>query len=214
MTVTNFTHEIKARLIRLLADGSTADEVADEIGCERAHVIAIAKNHGYPDREKLGWAADIMDKNLREQPITPTTPRTNGTSSTTVSMPTPAAAREPDLGLLLRTATHHQSKRIQVAGQRAIDALAKVRGLLAQEAAKEEGRRKAAEAREEARAEVKRLEQQLANARAKLRTKPTEHPPSEDGAEHACRKGCDRTFPSPQGRSLHERRSHPEEGAA
>lgn len=219
MPVTNFTHEIKARMIRLLANGDTADEVAAEIGCEHTHVIAIAKNHGYPDVARLAWAADVMEKNLANPTATPppapprlapAAPRTNAGSSTT----TTTVHGRPDLDGLLRTGKAHQSKRIQNAAQQIIDRLEKLRDLIREDDEKNAARRQAAAERKAAQDEVARLKRALAEAQAKLHPTRAHHDedtePSGLDDELACRApDCIRTFAKSQARSLHETRSHP-----
>ncbi len=204
MTV-NFTMEIKRRLIRLLADGDTAAEVAEELGCEPQHVVAIAKNHGYPDREKLAWAADIMEKNATDEPV--------ASLRTTIPTTPPAgnAHNTGEIGALLNTAKAHPAKRIRTQADQIMDRLSKLRALIAEDAEKNAEKRQAEAARQAARAEVAALEQQLADAKAKLRkpasSRKTPTKPKAKG-EHPCRDGCGATFGTPQGRSLHERRAH------
>lgn len=179
------TPEQRLTVVKHLAGGKGPDVVATITGLSRGVVIDIGSHHGYPDKEKLSWAADILAKKIadgdapREDPRreeraragTPVTPTARPTSAP--AAPVTPLTRPDEIRILLNTAKGHPSKRIQAAADRIFDQVGRLRELIREDDEKNAEKRRAAAAKEAARAEVKRLEQQLADARAKLRgTKP------------------------------------------
>lgn len=171
MTIT-FTAEHKARLLRFLSEGMDPDDIADDFGhgCQRDHIIAIARNHGYPDRDKMAKAAGIIEDNIRRG-LTQFPPTTPPSTRPVTGTPPVIGAQPTNLGDLLRHASQHPSKRIQAAAEHIIDRLTRLRTLIAEDDAKNAEKRRQAAEREAARAEVLRLEKELADARAALRPK-------------------------------------------
>lgn len=181
--MTTFTKTQILTTIKHLASGKDAELVADIMKSTKADVIEIARHHGYPDVEKLAWAADILEKKLdednqpAERPLVGggeivTRPQQLGTKpGTTPITPTtvPPIPRPDELRVMIATAKNHESKRIQAAATRADDAIAKLRQLIVEDEQKNHEKRKAAAAKARAKAEVERLEAELAAARAKLR---------------------------------------------
>lgn len=174
------TPEQRLTVVKHLAGGKGPDVVATITGISRGAVVDIGSHHGYPDKEKLSWAADILAKKIADGEAPREDPRREeraraGTPVTARTTPTPAAAvtslTKPDeIRILLNTAKAHPSKRIQSAADRVFDHLDKLRELISVDEEKNAERRRKAAEKEAARAEVKRLEQQLADARAKLRS--------------------------------------------
>lgn len=222
-TTREITPQTKLTVIKHLASGKTADVVATIVHLPRETVVDIASHHGYPDTEKLAWAADILTKKIAdaakndtitERPDLARTLRSQTAGAATVTPAAPAPPAKPDeIRILLNTAKAHPSKRIQAAADRVFDQLDRVRDMLREDETKHAEKRKAAAEKAAARAEVERLEAQLAAAKARLRGKPatkptaakTEKSPTTPGT-HACgNPGCNRTFDTGQGRSLHER---------
>ena len=219
---TSVTDERRLTTLKHLAGGKDLDVVATIVALPRETVLDIGSRHGYPDTEKLAWAADIIEKKIRETATTipeqrpaprpaARAPQTAGAATSTPTAPAPIT--QPDeIRTLINTAMQHPSKRIQNAAGKVVDDIAKLRTLIREDEEKHAERRKADAARAAARAEVERLEQQLAAAKAKLRgDKPapaTQQPAATTApkVEHPCRNdGCDRVFDTGQGRSLHER---------
>lgn len=219
---TDVTPQLKLTIIKHLAGGKTAEVVAAIVGIPRDRVVDIASHHGYPDTEKLAWAADILAKNIddeakgtiTERPdLAPriTRPQTAGAATSTPAAPAPLT-KPDELRILLNTAKAHPSKRIQAAADRAFDQLDRIRTLIHEDEEKNADKRRIAAEKAAARAEVEHLEEQLRAARAKLRDKTTTPPSTQPRpttapkGEHPCRnEGCERVFDTGQGRSLHER---------
>lgn len=213
------TPQQRLTIVKHLASGKTADVVATIMHITRNDVVDVAKDHGYPDVEKLKWAADILEKNLAraEMHAIPTASPDAARAARLPSQPTPIHRDEPrtqgvahpdEIRVLLNTAKAAKPKRIQALANKIFDDLDRLRGLL--DAETEKTRAKAADdqAKAAARAEVKRLEQQLADAKAKLRGTPattTNVTPVVEGT-HEC-SSCGKKFASPQGRALHQTRT-------
>lgn len=180
MTKPALTAQQHFALIKHLASGKDPESVALIFKLTAFEVIEIAKNHGYPDSEKLQWAADILEKNLASGEQLPERPMAGGTVVSTARppqtpiMPSTLAppVRPDEIRILINTAKAHPSKRIQAAGDRVIDGVNKLKELIAEDQEKNAEKRAAAEAKAAAQAEVKRLEAQLAAAKAKLRGNP------------------------------------------
>lgn len=131
------------------------------------------------------------------------------TSADPAQVPSPSA---PTIEQLIKAGkrcnavfTRRLAERIE---KQATDLLGRI---AAERDAAERERREQAE-KDKVRAEVARLEAELAEAKARLRgrTPPAANTkPIAPTGEHGCtRDGCDRTFTSPQGRAMHERRAH------
>jgi hypothetical protein len=185
--------EQRLAIIKHLATGKSIDVVATIAHVDKEQVRELASRHGYPDKEKLSWAADILEKNIEQarrgdlpQGTTPMPsgvdrppPSSRPAGSTTTPqatrhLPTPAAAEQPpskpdEFRVLINTAKNHDRKKIQNLADKILDDLAKLRGWIDEEAEAFRVRQAAAAEKEAARAEVKRLEEQLAEAKAKLR---------------------------------------------
>ncbi len=61
-TSTDIPVATKVTLLKHLASGKSPDIVATIVGLKRDQVLDIASHHGYPDKDKLAWAADILEK--------------------------------------------------------------------------------------------------------------------------------------------------------
>jgi flagellar biosynthesis GTPase FlhF len=87
MTITD---NEKLTVLKLLAGGRTAEFAAAAVNQDADTVTRLASNHGYPDREKLAWAADILERNLTEARRAAAV-----TTRTTVPRPGPGPATPP-----------------------------------------------------------------------------------------------------------------------
>lgn len=213
------TPTTRLTIVKHLANGKDLSVVALIVKLPREHVLDIASHHGYPDTDKLSWAADVLKKKLDEDqkaalPRPTVVPAASPTRPAAGASPAPAAGTPvvSELHTLVDTGKQHPSKRIQSAANKVLDDLDRLRTLLREDQEKNSEKRKADAAKAAARAEVERLEQLLRDAKAKLRgngptttTKPKAKRETAPGS-HACgNDGCDRTFDTGQGRSLHER---------
>lgn len=167
--------------LKHLAGGKTLEIVATILHTTRDDVFELARNHGYPDKDKLAWAADILEKKLDEADAIPEHPdpasvirgQQKGAPQTPpagASTPSAGGPTSPDeIRALINTGKGHPSKRIQSAADRVIDAVDRLKALIAEDHAKNAEKRRAAAEKEQARAEVARLKEQLRKAQAKLR---------------------------------------------
>lgn len=239
--MTTKTKEVTAQqriaLLKHLAGGKDLDTVATILRLPREQVLDIASNHGYPDRDKLAWGADVLTEKQNqvdsEIPVRQEEPPSRPRVVSPEPRPTPAQLTKPDeIRVLLNTAKAHESKRIQAAANRVFDQLDKLRALVDADEKKKAEKRRQEASRAQARAEVARLEKELAAAKAKLRkprttTGPKQSPATEGAADrprrtpqvprgtYECRNdGCDQVKDTPQGRSMHERFHCPQREAA
>lgn len=176
------TDTVKLQILKHLAGGKPVDIVAAITHTTDTEVLDVAKNHGYPDRDKLSWAADILAKNIEKadqasiSTTTTTAPRITLPKAPSVAVPA-VSGNEPltkpdEIRILLNTAKAHPSKRIQAAANRAFDALDRIRTLIKEDEEKHSAKRKADLEKAKARADIARLEEQLREAKARLRGKP------------------------------------------
>lgn len=201
MTTTAITPQDHIALLRHLASGKTLDAVALIMQLDRSEVLDVASRHGYPDPQKLAWAADVLVEKLDQEaapsehpqaaeilrssrPQPPgggaSTPSSPGSASRPqpAAPPSPAAGESPDtVAALVDEGLAHSTKKIRTAAQRAKAAIDKLHELVEADRVKEAERRRQAEERAAAEAEVKELEKQLAEARAKLRPARTSSTP-------------------------------------
>lgn len=173
--MTAFNPTQKLTILKHLAGGKNVDLVATIMHCKPSDIIEAAKGHGYPDVEKLKWAADILEKKLEDddQPTASTLPASAPRAASLPNLPAhgtlPPVSRPDEIRILINTAKAHPAKRIQAAGDRLIDQVNKLRALIVEDDEKHAARRQAETEKAAARAEVERLEKQLAAAKARLR---------------------------------------------
>lgn len=167
----------RVTILKHLASGKSLDVVATIVHLPREQVLDIASHHGYPDKEKLAWAVDVLEKKLDDEqaelPDRTSEVRREERAATPrpAAVPTPSAA-PPAAGALedlIATGKGHTSKRIQAAANKVLDDLDRLRTLIRDDQKKHAARRKAERDKAAARAEVERLKAQLAEAQAKLR---------------------------------------------
>jgi hypothetical protein len=195
-TSTNLDPAKKVTLLKHLAAGKGLDIVATIVGLKRDQILDIASRHGYPDKEKLAWAVDVLEKKLDDEqaelPDRTSEVRREERAATPrpAAVPTPSAAPAVVGALedLIATGKGHESRRIQAAANKVLDDLDRLRTLIRDDQKKHAARRKAEREKAEARAEVERLEAQLAEAKAKLRggtPAPKKAPAPADGPSAA-----------------------------
>lgn len=187
-----------------LQRGQTVQQIAQDWSEPVSNVLAVKR---------------AMEANGHSASRTPGAPVPGARPAASVSpMGTAPAALSVDA--LVAAAARSTSKRTQALAVRLADLAKVVRDRLREEReAAEKAEAQKAE-REAARAEVERLEAQLRAARAKLSGRPARQgggsPVQRDAKpvaktrtvvdqQLACRKGCGRTSPNPQGRAAHER---------
>lgn len=207
--MTTITPEQRLTVVKHLASGKTPDMVATITGIDRATIVDIGSHHGYPDKDKLSWAVDILTKKLDQAAADAipesATPQPRLVTQHGPTMPTLPAAKPDEFRILINTAKGSDSKRIQNLANRILDDVAKLRSMLDAERDRVAARNAKAEAARKIREEIKALEANLAEAKAKLRgSKAKATAPK---GEHPCTE-CGRVFDTNQGRSLHERRAH------
>lgn len=192
MTRTAPSPHDRLTIVKLLAKGQTPEFVASAMRMTREDVLIVAGEHGYPDRSKLAWAADILAKQdaaddvpeaehttVRDLHPTTTTAKTRpARRATATPAPTPKPAVSPDpatpaeLVYATRPLIAQARKSTRARTRSLADRAEKLLELLAREVQAEIDRKKAAAARaaEEAkiRSEVARLERELAAKKALL----------------------------------------------
>lgn len=221
MTTPTITDTQRLTVLKHLAAGKAINVVATITSLDSEIVRRIGADHGYPDRDKLKWAVDIVSKRLdraAQDAISTsltTTPHTSARPIVLKSRPGQEAPRleaqlPPDsIAATLTTAQSHPSKRVQAAASRVLGQLDKLRHLIAEDEQKNAARRKAAAEKARIRADVERLEHELAAAKAKLRGKRGPAAARDTDGEYSCTvEGCDRVFTSSQGAAAHRRRAH------
>ena len=55
---------LHVNVLRHLAAGRTLDDVALIADVSRDAILDLAARHGYPDQDKLAWAADVLDEQV------------------------------------------------------------------------------------------------------------------------------------------------------
>lgn len=170
----------KLTILKLLAAGRDPDFVAAAVGMSREDVVLAATKHGYPDTQKLAWAADILQKQIDDaaRAATPKTP-VRPVPARPLAAPAgpartgPRPTTVPDLGVdsaaaLISRGKKHDRASIRRLAERAEDLLSKLSTALDED---EEARRRAAEraaAAAKLRSEIKRLEAELAEKKRLL----------------------------------------------
>lgn len=182
----------------------------------------------HPDAAAIARSGQTTRPSIQQQP----TSRPAGVASTpaptghpTAPKPTPAAAPAPAEAkvdaaeALLAEASESKSKAVQRLGEKIRDLLVDLDERLDAQKRKEAAQARREQERADAKAEVARLQRQLEAAKQRLRSpakkareqavKNGEQRTSQATGDYPCTvDGCDRTFSTPQGASLHERRVH------
>lgn len=151
----------KLAILRDLAAGRPPGDVAFDQDLDREVVLRVGSAHGYPDRTKLAWAADVLAGEAKDH------------GPTGEPRPAPPAAASPDRQpTLIERGRRSPRKATQRLAERAHDAMRRLAEAL--QADEHAARVKAEQDAEKARvlAEVRRLERQLAEARARLTGRP------------------------------------------
>lgn len=197
MTTTQFTPEQRLTLLKHLAAGKHPRVVGMIVKLPEPTVTEIGEEHGYPSIVQLQAAvatltadlaagdtpaehpraAAIARESARDAAQRPSRPSRAPTQHDDAD-PGPHAHATPltkpdEIWVLLNTGKGHPSKRIQTAANRALDAIDRLKQLIADDAEKHAAKRARDAEKEAARAEIHRLEEQLKKAKAKLRAKTT-----------------------------------------
>lgn len=188
--MSTFTDTDKIAVLKLLAKGKDFGFVrAANMHLSDEEVREIAQSGGYPDRDKMQWAIDTLQKHVdersRELPAAQTpAPRADIDRTrprVLEDQPRQKPAFDATADLLLKAAAHPRA-RVQSLGKKISDQLVQLRDAIASAEADEKAKRAARERREaekrsrerakqQMRDEVRRLEAELKAARAKLRGK-------------------------------------------
>jgi hypothetical protein len=67
MTSTELRDEQRLAILKHLATGKSTGVVATITHVPQAQVVDVARNHGYPDKDKLAWAAEIVEKKINDE---------------------------------------------------------------------------------------------------------------------------------------------------
>jgi hypothetical protein len=159
----------KLAIVKHLAGGKSLDVTATIVGLDRPVVLDVASKHGYPDTDKLAWAADVLEKRLADEQAAATvktgpleqgprvnqphpvaaqrTPARPSPSPTSTSTPGQAAAGGSPGGqieALLDRAEEHPAKRIQNAAAKVRADVDRLRELIREDEEKNAEKRKAA----------------------------------------------------------------------
>lgn len=184
----------------------TFPNVAQHFATTVDQVQGLLTKHGWPRPASMRKAADIIEQN--GNPVMNV--QIGQTPPVTIPAAPPVKPDELDEATvfmrLMSRGRDHSAATIRAQAGRVEQHLKRLSDLLAADEAKHAEARRAKAAKEKLRAEIAQREAEIKALKAKLRggaPKPTV------AGEHACsHPGCDRTFPTPQGRSLHERRTH------
>lgn len=161
----------KLTVLKLLADGRDTTFAAAAIAADVDTVTRLASHHGYPDQDKLAWAAGVLEKNIGDtRPAVRPVPRPGPVDRRTPAPGNPVADTTANLIALGKKSG--QSAKIRRAAARAETAVETLRDLLkadtearraaaAAAAEKERARAEAAAERERITAEIAALQQRI-----------------------------------------------------
>lgn len=221
MTTTTVTTPLVVTMLKHLVAGRDLDFVADATKTTRDDALDVVSKYGYPQVDRMQWAIDTLIANRDKIPqrpgpvigkpqvllddIKPTKPYQSAPSGAVNHIP-PATAD------LLRLAEQSPFIRTQNMGKKIAGLFADLKARLDDEQAASEAKARAAH--EEAlvasriatlQAEIDKLKRKPAKttkAAAPRSQRPTK-------GEHPCTTpGCDRTFDTIQGLTMHQRRAH------
>jgi len=226
MTTITITPQLKVTMLKHLVAGKDLDFVATTTRVPLQDVLDIVSNHGYPNKDRMAWAVDVLiqggDKIPQSQlrtgtpldPVAAATPvRTAGGRPSNFALipPVVIAHVPPATTDLLRQAEQSPFIRTQNIG-------AKISALLADLTARLNDEQQQVEAKAQADRESARIASRIATLQAEI-DKLKRKTPKVAGVSHATRPvitgehscttpGCDRTFPTIQGAVTHRRRAH------
>jgi hypothetical protein len=226
MTTITITSQLKVTMLKHLVAGKDLDFVADVTRVPRDDVLEIVSNHGYPNKDRMAWAVDVLiqggDKIPESQlragtPLDPATParaQSTGQRNPSFAVVPPAVTVhhiQPATADLLHQASESPFIRTQ-------NMSAKISALLADLTARLVDEQQQVEAKVQADRESARIASRIATLQAEI-DKLKRKPAKATGVSHATRPvitgehsctttGCDRTFPTIQGAVTHRRRAH------
>lgn len=170
------TDNEKLTILKLLAGDHDAEFVAQATSIDADTVVRVASHHGYPDKAKLAWAADILERNMADAR------RDTAVARPAVARPGPADRRvpapdnpvaDPTANLIARGKKAKHSAKIRRAAERAEKAIETLRDLLTADAETRRAAAAAAAEKERARAaaaaERQRLTDEIAELQQRIR---------------------------------------------
>lgn len=226
MTAITITPQLKVTMLKHLVAGHDLDYVTSVTRIPRDTVLDIVSKHGYPNKDRMAWAVDVLiqggDKIPESQlrtgtPLDPaaaaTPARTAGGRPSNFALITPATIAHvpPATADLLHQAEQSPFIRTQNIGT-------KISALLGDLTARLNDEQAAVEAKAQADRESARIASRIATLQAEI-DKLKRKPAKTTGVSHATRPiitgehscttpGCDRTFTTIQGAVTHRRRAH------
>ncbi len=184
MTTTVITRQTHVTMLKHLVAGKDLDFVATVTGVPRQSVLDIVSKHGYPNKDRMGWAVDMLIKGADEipesqlragTPLDPPSPAAvahaqsaERRNSLAITPPATIAHVPPATADLLRQAEQSPFIRTQNIG-------AKISALLADLTARLTDETAAVEAKAQADREAARIASRIATLQAeidKLKRKP------------------------------------------
>lgn len=238
MTTSTLTPQQKVVMLKHLVAGKNLDFVADVTGIPRDTVLDVVSKHGYPDRDRMGWAIDILVKDAHHLPERPADHRTGvllderrpapthesltrRAGSLAITPPAlPARPVHTSVAEILHQAGESPWIRTQNLGAKISTLLADLTARLVDEQEAREAKTRAD--REAAaitariaalQAEIDKLKRKPAKTATGIvsthRESPARRPYTQKHGEFACTDPtCDRVFDTPQGAVTHRRRAH------
>jgi hypothetical protein len=94
MTVTAITPALKVSMLKHLVAGRDLDFVATVTKLSRQHVLDVVAAHGYPEKDKMDWAIDMIiagDSKVSERPLVDVRKATPLANPITHRVPSPPA---------------------------------------------------------------------------------------------------------------------------
>jgi|GEM_PF-1378295 len=153
----------KVTILRALADGRRIDRVAVELQLSAEVVRRVSAAHGYPDRHKMSWAADVIAKGADVRGGTPAGQPAGASSPTSP----PPARQADDVARLLARAGKSTKARTRALAKRIGADLDRLREAVDHET--EDKKAAAAEAARKAKEKAQRDAEQR-----KIRARPVE----------------------------------------
>jgi hypothetical protein len=230
MTTITITPQLKVSMLKHLVAGKDLDFVATVTRVPRDTVLDIVSDHGYPNKDRMSWAVDVLIKNGDKIPERPVDHRphvlldqpTHAQSTGQPERPsgfaiTPPATVQPaptPTDNLLRRAELSPFIRTQNIGAKILALLVDLETRLADEQEAHDAKVKADREAFAIATRIAQLEAEIAKLKRKTPkvakttgvSKATR--PVVTG-EFACTMdSCDRVFDTSQGVALHQRRAH------
>lgn len=221
MSTVEITVALKVQMLKHLIADHDLDWVAAVTKIPRNIILDVVAAHGYPDKDRMGWAVDVLTKDGNQPPERPAHTGFKSLERATPVRPSaPANAQSAVQRVPVHTSTAellHQAAESRMARTRSLGA--KISGLLtdltARLAEEQETREELAKAeKDKARvgARIAELEAEIAKLKGKNKKPATVSKPR--GVVEPRPAGgipcpsCDRTFQTGHGLDVHKGRSH------